>query len=112
MVTKTTMRKNAKKLLAAINESKGGEGLFCNDIWKKPIGKSFFTFKMPSTCGGCARAIKFLKNIEPNWLFTPYVEYEGDRQYRIRYAMLQAFAENGAEGCMAPRRMKRCKPRG
>jgi hypothetical protein len=108
-MTTENSQNNAQRLLQALVDSKGKRQCFCSDVWKEPIEDSYFTFKTPSACGGCCKALAFLRSFEPNWHSVPYIRFIFDREYRVSFSALQAYAEGGEEALEKRKRDEQLK---
>lgn len=88
--------------------------LFCHDntwVWVQdsegenvmqtfPEDDWTFSYKTPSTCGGCVSGQKLLDKIfghRDRFNELPYVKYAGGRNYHLRFDLLKAFIDDGKE---------------
>ncbi len=81
-----------------------GESLYGDDGTVKfveyPEEEWNFTYKTPSTCGGCVRAQRILTQVFGScarFNDLPFVTYHGDRTYGFTFEMLTYFAQHGSE---------------
>jgi hypothetical protein len=105
-------QESAQYLVEAIRFWRDKRGFFCHDTtWKwegegnkdakrvdLPEEEWHFSYKTPSTCGGCVSSQKILDKIfgdHRKFNSLPFVTYHGDRQYSFPFDLLKHFAENG-----------------
>jgi len=89
-------------LVDVVREWTGKTGLACGGSphREEPESEWGFSYKTPSTCGGCIRAQEILDKIfgdRSKFNSLCFVQYHGDRQYSFSFEMLKHFAENGKE---------------
>ena len=102
-------QESARFLVEVIRFWQGRAKLFCGERTKQwdeksekwidlPEEKWKFSYKTPSTCGGCVRAQRILDEIfgsREKFNALPFVTFQGDRQYSFPFDLLEYFAENG-----------------
>jgi hypothetical protein len=104
----------ARFLIEVIRAWHMKRGLFCGGgntwEWKGegknqervvlPEEKWGFSYKTPSTCGGCVSGQKILDKIfgdRHKFNSLPFIKFHGDRQYSFSFELLKHFAESGPE---------------